>query len=182
MIIRLYETTERSLVKQAVTATPKAGGEFGCINLLMFTSIELRQRFGLRIADSDVTTEAELIEALAGFDGQPSGAQIREERLARLLEARPNLLPCFIGYQETPGGTLLPLMTDGSDSRWSLFFDEKGAMTLVEFIEGQWRITRQAELLPELPRRGDAIAETKTLLLNGIRSARKMLVRSDNEN
>lgn len=179
MIIRLYETAERSLVKQSVAAPAKSGGEYGSINLLMFTSIELRQRFGLRIAESDVADEAELIQGLTASNGHPTGANIREARIARLLEARPKLLPCFIGYQETPAGTLLPLMTDGPDGRWSLFFDEKGAMTLIEFSEGQWRITPEAELLPEAPRRADPIAETKSFLLNGMRSARKMLVRSD---
>jgi hypothetical protein len=179
MIIRLYETTERSLVKRAVSAPSKGGGEFGCINLLMFTSIELRQRFGFRIADSDVASVPELIQAVGGAKGAPSGVQVSEERIAQLLEARPKLLPCFIGYQETPAGTVLPLMTDGPDGRWSLFFDQKGAMTLVEFSEGQWRITPDAELLPKIPRRSDPIAETKSFLLNGIRSARKMLVRSE---
>jgi hypothetical protein len=168
------------LVKRTFAAPSKGGGDFGCINLLMFTSVELRQRFGLRIADSDVTNAAELIQGLVEAEGQPTGAPIRETRLAQLLEARPSLLPCFIGYQETPAGTVLPLMTDGPDGRWSLFLDENGAITLVEFSEGQWRITPEAELLPEMPRRPAALAETRSFLLNGFRSARNMLVRSDN--
>jgi hypothetical protein len=176
MIIRLYETTERSLVKRAVSAPSKDGGEFGCINLLMFTSIELRQRFGFRLADSDVASVAELIPALA----DAITVEVFEARIVRLLEARPKLLPCFIGYQETPAGTVLPFMTDGPDGRWSLFFDQKGAMTLVEFSEGQWRVTPDAELLPKIPRQSNRIAETKSFLLNGMRSARKMLVRSEN--
>jgi hypothetical protein len=179
MIIRLYETTERSLVKRAVSEPFKGGGEYGCINLLMFTSMELRQRFALRIADSDVSDAAELIQALAETEGQVTGGELREAKVGRLLEARPNLLPCFIAYQETPSGAVLPLMTDGPDGRWSLFLDEKGAMTLVEFAEGQWRSTSEAELLPEIPRRADPIAETKSFLLNGFKSARKMLVRSE---
>jgi hypothetical protein len=182
MIIRLYDTTERSHVNRTVSAPSKGGGEFGCINLLMFTSVELRQRFGLSMADSDVTDAAELIRGLAQTNGRPTGAQVRETRIGQLLEARPNLLPCFLGYQETPSATMLPLMTDGPDGRWSLFLDDKGAMTLVEFSAGQWRITADAELLPEPTRRADPIAETKSFLLNGIRSARKMLARSENGN
>jgi hypothetical protein len=179
MIIRLYETTETSLVKARISA-PGDAPEFGTINLLMFSSVELRQRFGLTLADGDVTNAAELIQGLAELNGRPTAAHIQEARMARLLEARPSLLPCFIGYQETPAGTVLPLMTDGPDGRWSLFLDDKGAVTLVEFSAGQWRITPDGELLPETTRRADPIAETKSFLLNGIRSARKMLVRPEN--
>jgi hypothetical protein len=177
MIIRLYETTETSLVKARISAPGDASVEFGTINLLMFSSVELRQRFGLRIAETDARNITELVQGLTECDGQRTGAEVEESRLAKLLEVRPSLLPCFIAYQENPAGKLLPIMTDGLEDRWSLFLAQDGAMTLVELSQGQWRISTEEELLPEMMRRSDPIAETKSFLLNGIRSARKMLVR-----
>jgi hypothetical protein len=178
MIIRIYETTETSLVKERMSAPADPGAEFGTINLLMFSSVELRQRFGLNIAGTDARNAAELIQALASCEGQPTDVQIEDVRLTRLLEARPNLLPCFVAYQETPTGKLLPLMTDGPEGRWSLFFATTGAMTLVELQGGQWRVFTEAELLPGVRTRSP-ITETKSFLLNGLRTARSKLVRSD---
>jgi hypothetical protein len=180
MIIKLYETSETSLVKQRVPAPAHVGGEFGCINLLIFSSIELRQRFGLRLADTDAASLAELVEALEQFDGQPTGGRIDEARVALLVEAKPNLLPCFIGYQETPTGKLLPLMTDGPAGRWSIFFAETGAMTLVEHKSGEWHFQTEADLLPGVRARSP-FDDTKAFLLSGLRSARSRLVRSDED-
>jgi hypothetical protein len=119
-------------------------------------------------------------QALEQCDGQPTDARIEEARVARLIEARPSLLPCFIGYQETPAGKLLPLMTDGPEGRWSLFFAENGAMTLVEYQTGEWRIQPETELLPDIRGRFP-IEETRSFLLNGLRAARSKLVRSDED-
>jgi hypothetical protein len=176
MIIRLYPTNETSLVRERVPAP--GGGEFGTINVLALTSIELRQRFGLTLADTDVASAFELVRSLTKLETGPTNARIRKARLARLIDARPALLPCFIAYQETPKGSMLPLMTDGPEGRWSLFFEEDGAMTLAEFQGGHWRITPESELLPEAAQKADPIAETKSFLLNSIRTAKAKLVGS----
>jgi hypothetical protein len=178
MIIRIYETTETTLVKERTSAPADSGAEFGTINLLMFSSVELRQRFGLKIAGADARNAAELTQALASSEGRPTDVGTEEVRLTRLLEARPNLLPCFIAYQETPAGKLVPLMTDGPEGKWSLFVAPTGAMTLVEYQGGEWRVTTEAELLPDVSTRSP-IAETRSFLLNGWRTARSKLVRSD---
>jgi hypothetical protein len=178
MIIRIYETTDTSLVKERTFAPTDPGVEFGTMNLLMFSSTELRQGFGLKIADTDARNLAELVQSLANCEGQPTDVRIEEARLTRLLEARPHLLPCFIGYQETPTGKLVPLMMDGPEGKWSLFFASNGAMTLVEYQGGAWRVLTGAELLPDVRTRSP-ISETKSFLLNGLRTARSKLVRSD---
>jgi hypothetical protein len=181
MIIRLYETSETTLVKQRFSAPPEIGGEFGCISLLMFTSIELRQRFGLNIGTMEVASAAELVQELGRTtEGapEPGVPGVPEASILQLLETRPNLLPCFVARQETPTGKMLPLMSDGPEGRWSLFFGEKGALTLVEYSKGEWRVTGQEDLLPK-SKRADPLAETKSFLLSSFKSARKMLARSD---
>ena len=179
MIIRLNDPKD-FLVKERVQA-PGGGAEFGRINPLMFTSTELRERFGIRLSETDCTTAFEVVGGLSELQGKSSHAHIPKNRVARLVASRPWLLPCFVAHQESPDGTILPMMTDGHDSRWSLFFEEDGAMTLVEFDGGEWKITPDSELISDRGERSTPVTETKSFLLNRLRSARKMLARSDSK-
>ena len=177
MIIRLHEKLDPMFVKERTTDTD--GLEYGRINLLMFTSAELRENFGISLSETDFATAFELARALTHHGDRELGLPIRKSNVARAVANRPGLLPSFVAYQEMPGGRLLPLMTDGHESNWSLLFDEEGEMTLVEYRAGTWKVTAQAELLPPVPEKASPLVETKGFLLNGIRSAKKMLVRPD---
>ncbi len=174
MIISIHESHDPFLIKERVRAPAEIGGEFGRINLLMFSSVELREKFGLSLSVHDFDTPFQLAPALTNSGQRPTDSPVRKSRVARLVAMRPSLLPCFVAYQETPQGTFLPLMSDCQESHWSLFFGLDGAMTLVEYSDGQWRITPEAELLPqgtEDPPKG-----TRSFLLNGLRSAKKKIL------
>ena len=177
MIIRLHEKFDPTFVKERTTGAD--GAEYGRINLLMFTSGELRENFGLSLSETDFATAFELARALTHHGEEELGLPIRKSNVARAVAARPELLPSFVAYQKMPNGRILPLMTDGHESIWSLLFDEAGEMTLVEYRAGAWKIARQADLLPPVPEKANSLTETKSFLLNGIRSAKKMIVRSD---
>ena len=177
MIIRLHDKLDPTFVKERTTDT--GGLEYGRINLLMFTSGELRENFGISLSETDFATAFELARALTHHGDEELGLPIRKSNVARAVASQPELLPSFVAYQKMPGGRLLPLMTDGHESNWSLLFDEEGEMTLVQYRAGAWKVTPQAELLPAVSEKANPLIETKGFLLNGIRSAKKMLVRSD---
>ena len=180
MIIRLTGEVAAPLLKERTRAPDDIGGEFGKIDLLKLTSAELRERFGITLSPADFLTTFEVVDALTSGEGRPTDAVVRKNRIARLIQARPTLLPCFIAYQEMPDGALLPQMTDAHESKWSLFFDRAGRMTLAEYEDG-WRITPDAELAPLLPLPVGRLAETKGFLLSRFATARKMMARSDQE-
>jgi hypothetical protein len=130
MIIRNMDDGEGIDVMAAQGAGAFDRG-FGRLDVLRHSSADLRERFGLTLAETDFHTVFELVEALRSVGGRATDIKVRKRDLARLIDRRPTLLPCFVGYQQTAGG-LLPFMTDGHRSRWSLFFAADGAMTLVE--------------------------------------------------
>ena len=131
MIIRVFDNaTEHLSFHQAGPAGVR--GTFGKIEVLQFASTQLHQLFGIALADTDVDNAFALAAALARHNDRPTKLKRRNDRLARLVQQRAYLLPCFIGYQETPEEGLLPFMTDGPSGRWSLFFEGDGRMTLVE--------------------------------------------------
>lgn len=172
MIVRLQKGFESPLIKDRTEADDV--GEFARIDLLKLTSGELREQFGITLSPTDFFTTFELVPALKRL----SGAAVRCDRVAHVLARRPELLPCFAAYQQAPGGAVLPLMTDAHTSSWSLFFEKSGRMTLVEFQEGLWQITPESMLLPEAAAEAERQSEGRGFLLNGLRAAKKILVRS----
>jgi len=180
MIIRLTGKVAAPLVKERTRAPDDIGGEFGRIDLLKLTSRELRERLGITLSPGDFLTTFEVADALTSEGSRPTDAVVRKNRIARVIASQPVLLPCFVAYQRMADGTVLPQMTDAHESKWSLFFEQDGRMTLAQYDE-DWRITPDAELAPLLPLPLGRLGETKGFLLNRFKSAKKMLARSDQD-
>ena len=175
MIIKLDRDIESPHLKESHGTS---GDErFARLDLLKLTSTKLDQQFGIRLADTDVGGAFELASALSRVDGKPTAAPIRKDRIARLIAARPTLLPCFIGYRQSEDG-LLPFMTDGPSGKWSLFFDAEGHATLVEHRGGEWTITPDVDRPASAAGSPAALAETGGLLLGRLRKAARMFGRS----
>jgi len=159
MIVRNVKGAGEGL--DVMTAQAPAGLEraFGKLDVLRYGSAELRERFGITLAETDFHTAFELVETLRSDRGRATAVTLRKRDLARLIDKRPGLIPCFVGYQEAPQG-LLPFMTDGHRSRWSLFFEPDGEMTLVETRGDQLLVTPHAEfgLPPPTPVEPEGIA------------------------
>jgi hypothetical protein len=174
MIIRVPSDAAAELCRFETKHVDGHALPFGQIDVLRFTSAELRQRFGIEIAETDVLTAFELAHALGG---RGITAKVRNDRVARVVQQR-ELVPCFVAYQQLPGAGNLPFMTDGPSGRWSLFFDTDGRMTLVERDGHQFHVTFQEELLHEKPQPTPTASKAKGFLLAGLRSAKKVLARS----
>lgn len=174
MIIRVPSDAAAQLCRFETKHVDGHALPFGQIDVLRFTSSELRQRFGIEIAETDVLTAFELAHALCA---RGVTAKFRNDRVARLVQQR-DLVPCFVAYQQLPCAGTLPFMTDGASGKWSLFFDTDGRMTLVERDGRQLHVTPQEELLHEEPQPALATSKAKGFLLAGLRSAKKVLTRS----
>ncbi len=146
-------------------------GTFGCIAVLRFTSTELREAFGITLAETDVETAFEAAAALAR--GAAPGSRLRNDRLARLLAERPNLLPCFVGHQQAPDGHVRPFLTDGPSGTWSLFFEDDGRLSLVEAGTAGLTLTGEERLLPTASPRAAG-----GFLLNRLQKARDAIART----
>lgn len=146
-------------------------GMFGCIPVLRFTSGELREAFGITLAETDVETAFEAAAALARR--KAPGARLRNDRLARLLTERPHLLPCFVGHQQAADSPVRPFLTDGPAGAWSLFFEDDGRMAMVEAGAGGLTLAPDEQLLPvtQPPSAGG-------FLLNGLQRARNAIART----
>ena len=167
MIVRAIGRPSATLLIGRTPAPPGVRGAFGRIDVLQLTSSELWESFGIRLAELDVETPFELVAALTRFRGEPTAAEIRNNRLVRLIDRRPDLLPSFVGYQDVPGLGLLPFMSDGPPGTWSLFFEEDGRMTLVERPEAERVVTTEPDLAA--PARPALHPLSASFLLGGIR-------------
>lgn len=146
MIIRLPEGEDPPHLLGSVAVPGLIGGRFGRLELLRFTSRELRDLFGLTLSPTDLHTTFELAPALARHQGRKTDATIRNNRLARVVEGRSYLLPAFVGYQQVAGAGLLPFMADGVPGKWSLFFEPDGRMTLIRWEDGALEVCSDDEL------------------------------------
>ena len=167
MIVRAIDRPSATLLIGRTYAPPGVRGAFGRIDVLQLTSAELRESFGIRLAELDVETPFELVAALTRFRGERTAAEIRNNRLVRLIDRRPDLLPSFVGYQDVPGLGFLPFMSDGPPGKWSLFFEDDGRMTLVERPEGELVVTTEPELVT--PARPAAEPVSASFLLSAVR-------------
>ena len=147
MIIRAVDRPATSLLTSPTVAPKGVRGVFGQVEVLQLTSLELRESFGISLAEFDVVSPFELAAALTKWRGEPTAAHVRKDRLIRLIDRREHLMPCFVGYQRVPGLGLLPFMTDGAPGKWSLFFEEDGRMSLVEAEGDRLLITGETDLL-----------------------------------
>jgi hypothetical protein len=172
MIIRAIDRPAATLVTARKDAPHGVRGVFGQVEVLQLTSCELRESFGISLAEYDVETPFELAAALTSWRGEPTAAFVRKDRLVRLIGRRPDLLPCFVGYQEVPGVGYLPFMTDGPTGKWSLFFEEDGRMTLVEAQEGGLAATADADLIGPAAVVAKPVRAAKSFLFGGFRSGR----------
>lgn len=174
MIIRAINRPAATLLTMAVEPPAGVCGTFGKIDVLQLTSTELREGFGISLADVDVVTPFELAAALTSWAGRPTAAQIRKNRLVRLIDRREYLLPCFLGYQEVPGTGMLPFMSDGPPGKWSLFFEADGRMTLVEAQDNRLAVTPDADLIgPMAAVAAGPMATAKSFLFGGFAGGRK---------
>jgi len=146
MIIRLPVGIEPPHLLKTVDVPDAVGGRFGRVELLRFTSAELRELTGVSLLPTDLHTTFELAPALARTTERTTDALIRNNRLARVIASRPFLLPAFVGYQETGGAGLLPFMTDGVPGKWSLFFEPDGRMTLIRWEGDRFQVCGDREL------------------------------------
>ena len=172
MIIRLLEGRSCPFLLARCDAPAGVPGSFGRVEVLKFTSADLREKLGIRVADIDAQSAFELATLLTA----QTEAKIRKDRLARLVGRRPEMLPCFVGYQEGAGAGTLPFMTDAVPGRWSLFFEPDGRMTLVEWTDRGFVVTNDAELVPL--GLAPAIPWSKSLLSGSLGAARRMIGRS----
>ena len=178
MILRA-EGPAATLLTARTEAPRGVRGAFGKVEVLQLTSAELHEGFGIALAELDVATPFELAAALGSWRGRQTSANIRKDRLVRLIERR-DLLPCFVGYQDVPGVGILPFMSDGPSGRWSLFFEQDGRMTLVETgSDGALTTTADAELFGDVPALSRPVNAWKSLLFGGFSSARKMVAAND---
>ncbi len=174
MIIRAIDRPAATLLTMGVAPPAGVRGTFGKVDVLQLTSTELREAFGIYLAELDVVTPFELAVALMSWAGRPTAAQIRKNRLVRLIDRRKFLLPCFVGYQEVPGIGMLPFMSDGPTGMWSLFFEEDGRMTLVEAHENRLAVTPDTDLVgPVAVVAAGPVATAKSFLFGGLRGGRK---------
>ncbi|MDP9413058.1 MAG: hypothetical protein M3Q08_02985 [Pseudomonadota bacterium] len=174
MIIRAIDKPAATLLTMDVAPPAGVRGTFGKIDVLQLTSTELREGFGISLAELDVVTPFELAAALTSWAGRPTAAQIRKNRLVRLIDGRKFLLPCFVGYQEVPGAGMLPFMSDGPPGKWSLFFEEDGRMTLVEAHDDHLAVTPDNDLVgPMTAVAAGPVATAKSYLFGGFGAGRK---------
>lgn len=145
MIVRMLDATSAPPLAQSAPAPDGLGGRFASLDVLEFTSAELDEAFGIRLAQFDARTAFELAALLEGGETGLRCA-IRKDLLVRLIEARRDLLPCFVGFQHVGGGRSVAFMTDGPCGKWSLFFDEDGRMTLVERRGDRFDVVGDGEL------------------------------------
>ena len=172
MIIRAIDRPAATLLTARADAPHGVRGPFGKVEVLQLTSAELRESFGISLAELDVETPFELAAALTQWRGQPTAAHIRKDRLVRLIGRRPSLLPCFVGYQEVPGVGVLPFMSDGPTGKWSLFFEEDGRMTLVEAGENGLVAIADTDLIGPASTVSRPVRAAKSFLFGGFRSDR----------
>ena len=177
MIIRAVDRPATSLLTSPTAAPSGVRGVFGRVEVLQLTSSEIRESFGISLAELDVVSPFELAAALTRWRGQPTAAHLRKDRLMRLIDRREFLMPCFVGYQEVPGVGLLPFMTDGPPGKWSLFFEEDGRMSLVEAEEDRLRVTAETELLGPITAKPERPA--RSFLFRGRGPAKARIVESD---
>lgn len=147
MIIRAIDRPATILLTARTAAPRDVLGVFGRVEVLQLTSSELHESFGITLADFDVVSPFELAAALTSRRGEATAANLRKDRLVRLIDRRAFMLPCFVGYQQVPRLGLLPFMTDGPQGQWSLFFEVDGRMTLVEGAGHTLKVTPDAELV-----------------------------------
>lgn len=181
MIVRAIDRPSSTLLTSRTYPPPGVRGAFGRIDVLQLTSAELRETFGIRLAELDVETPFELVAALTRFRGERTAAEIRKNRLVRLIDRRGDLLPSFVGYQDVPGVGLLPFMSDGPPGKWSLFFEQDGRMTLVERPEQQLIITTEPELVEPSKAAAEPETAARSFLLGGIRRRKPAPPAADEE-
>lgn len=168
MIVKTIRGAGEGIDVMKAEGPPDADQAFGRLDVLRYTSAELGDRFGIGFAEHDVHTVFELVEALRSNRGEATAVRIPKRDIAHLIDKRPSLLPCFVGYQEVPRIGVLPFMTDGHRSRWSLFFDARGAMTLVENLGDHLRVTPHAALgLPPPRAERPGLADRLSRFLRG---------------
>jgi hypothetical protein len=173
MIIRYLGGPGQELLLASCAAPEHVIGGFAAIDILALTSSQLRETFGIRMTDGDAETPFQLAEFLQGRGAGRPVAALRKDRLARLIDLRPELLPCFVGYQEVSGVGILPFMTDAVPSRWSLFFESDGRMTLVERGKGGFTLTLDRDLAPSPFVASNS--ERRSFLMNGLETTRRAL-------
>lgn len=156
MIIRLLDRSGAPPLDCSAPAPEGMRGGFGRVDVLQFTSAELAEAFGIRLAPLDVMTPFELAAALEGPGGASSAIRIRKDLLVRLIEQRRHLLPCFVGHQWVDGAGFLPFMTDGPSGKWSLFFEKDGRMALVERVGDRLVVTEPETVRPVTAEPGPA--------------------------
>ena len=173
MIIRVFNQAGVEHLHGARPGPEGIGGTFGRIDVLRFTSVELKALFGISLAEVDVENTFSLAEALRGPPGRRTVLKPRNNRLARVMQQRPYLFPCFVAYQEVPGVRLLPFMSDGPSSGWSMFFEADGGMSLAEAAHGSLVITPHHALAGVAPA-DKAGSSGGPIPLNPLKAARKM--------
>jgi hypothetical protein len=172
MIIRSIDRPSATLLTRRIDAPAGVRGVFGLVEVLQLTSFELRETFGISLAELDVETPFELAAALTHWRGEPTAAHVRKDRLVRLIGRRPDLLPCFVGYQEVSGLGVLPFMSDGPTGKWSLFMEEDGRMTLVEARENGLVATPDTDLIGPSADVLKPVRAAKSFLFGGFRADR----------
>jgi hypothetical protein len=173
MIIRVFNQAGVEHLREARGGPEGIDGTFGRIDVLRFTSVELKALFGISLAEVDVENTFSLAEALRGPNGRRTVLKPRNNRLARVMQQRPYLFPCFVAYQEVPGLGLLPFMSDGPSSGWSMFFEADGRMTLVDAAQGSLVVTAD-EALSRVAAEGNPDPRSRPFLLNPLKAAKKV--------
>jgi len=121
------------------------------VDVLNLTSAELHERYGVSLGDFSLLGSIEVVEALAEWGQRP----LTPDQLHRLLGEVDLPQPCFLGWQEGRGTTLLPFLTDGSRRGWSLFFEPDGKVATVTYLGSAQQVAlRDLPRTKAQPRRG----------------------------
>jgi hypothetical protein len=117
--------------------TPPTNG-FIDVDVLNLTSVELRDGHSIRLAEFGLRDYIEVVAALTETAKTP----FSRADLTRLLDDLELSLPCFLGWQGWEALSSVPFLTDGSQSKWSLFFGPEAQVTLVQRENERLSITR----------------------------------------